>query len=171
MNEGRPDGANTEQKEREALILDLIRERVQREWGRLDGLDNKANQTGTIATVVLAFLVSVLTLEHQSLQGAEVLSKILLYLGLGLLILSLLFALLAMRIRRWPDAPNPQALIDYYGDSPVSEVTQVVASNLADVAMRVSTKNDSKGVLVEYSWSSLIAGIIVAALFAGLLIV
>jgi hypothetical protein len=156
-----------ESLKRDQWIFDRIKERVDREWTRLDALDSKAFQTGTVATAVIGFLAGIVTFEAPHLGQLTVPIFVLFLPGLVLLLLCLLASLLASRVRRWEDSPNLETLIADYANKGLTEIIQEVGATMASAQQQLMLRNNEKALYVDYAWVALVAGISLVAIFAG----
>ena len=85
--------------------------------------------------------------------------EVIYFVGISLLLISIGFALTALKIRRWSVVPNVQTLIDDYTLLPYSEVLQRNAGEMAKAVVNSEQKNNNKAKSIEGSWYFLIAGL------------
>ncbi len=96
---------------RDTLLFDLIKRRYDAEWDKIAGLDSKANNF--IVSVVTGLLLGSSTFTFSKLLSYPSLT-VLYFLGTGLLLVSIGFALSAIKIRRWHTVLNVETLLNKY---------------------------------------------------------
>jgi hypothetical protein len=90
---------------RDTLLFDLIKRRYDAEWDRIAGLDSKANNFIGFVSVVTGLLLGSSTFTFSKLLSYPSLT-VLYFFGTGLLLVSIGFALSAIKIRRWHAVPE-----------------------------------------------------------------
>jgi hypothetical protein len=159
------DGDNKDQK-RDSLIFELIRKRFDDEKERTNNLDSKAHNLVGYTSLVVGLLLG----GGSVLSGGEIFKSTILssniftliyFVGISFLLISIGFALTALKVRRWIVVPNVQTLIDDYTLLPYSEVLQRNAGEMAKAVGNSEKRNNSKARLIEWSWYFLIAGLTV----------
>jgi hypothetical protein len=152
-------------KNRDDLIFDLIRKRFDNERERTNNLDGKAHNLVGYTSVVVGLLLG----GGSLLSGGEIFKSstflsnssfaVIYFIGVSLLLISIGFALTALKIRRWSVVPNVQTLINDYTLLSYSEVLQRNAGEMAKAVVNSEEKNNNKAKSVEWSWYFLIAGL------------
>jgi Flp pilus assembly protein TadB len=84
--------------------------------------------------------------------------------GIGFLLLSIGFALWALKVRKWQSVPNVKTLLSEYKDAPHTDILIRNVSSMIDAVTDSEKKNDSKANLIQVAWSFLIAGLIMVFL-------
>ncbi|MGA9153159.1 MAG: hypothetical protein WBZ36_21485 [Candidatus Nitrosopolaris sp.] len=110
------DGTKIEEDnlKRDTLLFDLIKRRYDAEWDRIAGLDSKANNFIGFISVVTGLLLGSSTFTFSKLSCTYPSLTVLYFLGTGLLLVSIGFALSAIKIRRWHAVPNVETLLNKY---------------------------------------------------------
>ena len=96
------DGTKIEEDnlKRDTLLFDVIKRRYDAEWDKIAGLDSKANNFIGFISVVTGLY----------------------FFGTGLLLVSIGFALSAIKIRRWHAVPNVETLLNKYTSMPLLQI-------------------------------------------------
>jgi hypothetical protein len=108
--------------QRDILIFELIKRRLDNEWRRINDLDSKANNLVGFVSVVISLLLGAAAFKLSSALACKTELSILYFVGLGLLLTSIILALAGSKVRRWSDVPNVQYLIQEYTNLPYDEV-------------------------------------------------
>jgi Na+/phosphate symporter len=160
----------TEEKEksdtiRDNLIFDLIKRRYDSEWQRINNLDGKANSLVGYISLVTGFLLGSATFAMSSaLICRPVLSSVY-FGGIGILIVSIVLALLATRVRKWPNVPNVKVLLESYTSEPYDVVLKTNAATMADAICDIEAQNNEKAMYINRCWYFLIGGLVLVLIF------
>lgn len=154
-----------EDSERDVLIFELIKRRLDNEWRRINDLDSKANNLVGFVSVVVSLLLGVATFELSASLACKIHLSILYFMGIGFLITSIILALSGSKIRRWSDVPDVQYLIREYTKRPYEEVLKRNAGEMANAVMQIEKQNNRKAKLINGSWYLLIIGLTIVLLF------
>jgi hypothetical protein len=149
---------------RDQLIFELIKRRLDNERQRINDLDAKANNLVGFVSVVVSILLGSALFELRSLSSNLSIS-LLFFVGMGGLLLSIVLALAGFRIRRWRDVPEVQYLIERYTTLPYDEVLKRNAGEMANAVKHAEVQNNRKAQLISWSWYFLIAGLSLVVLF------
>jgi hypothetical protein len=161
-------GAAASELQRDLLIYELIKRRLENERQRINDLDAKANNLVGFVSVVISILLGSALFELRSLSSNLAVS-ILFFVGMGGLLLSIVLALAGFRIRRWRDVPEVQYLIEKYTTLPHEEVLKRNAGEMANAVKHAEVQNNRKAQLISWSWYFLIVGLSLVVLFIVLL--
>lgn len=154
----------TEEQERDKLLFELIKRRLDNEGQRTNDLDNKASNLIGFTSVVVGILLGAGTFKLSSLLSAPGLS-VLYFIGIGILLLSVVLALGGFKVRSWSDVPDVLYVIKEYTKLRYDEVLQRNAGEMAKVVSDSENKNNRKAHLINYSWYFLIAGLSLVFIF------
>ena len=156
---------DTSNQERDKLLFDLIKGRLEQEWTRVNDLDTKASNLVGFVSIASGLLLGIGTFARISQFGV---SLALIFLsGAGLLISSIFFGMMAMRIRKWQLVPDSSALIRGYKDQTTTIVLRRTGGEMAKVTKEIANQNNKKARLIEYSWYSLITGLVTVFVFVS----
>ncbi|HZD35823.1 MAG TPA: hypothetical protein VE130_11525 [Nitrososphaeraceae archaeon] len=151
--------SNRKVADRDELIFELIKKRYDNEWQRITNLDNKAsNLVGYVSLVAGLLLGSATFTLSSSLVCKPILSSAY-FIGIAVLLSSIVSALLASRVRKWPNVPNVQVLLDSYTTLPYDEVLKSNAATMASAIEKIELQNNRKASLINWSWYFLISGL------------
>jgi len=117
------DGTKIEEDnlKRDTLLFDVIKRRYDAEWDKIAGLDSKANNFIGFISVVTGLLLGSSTFTYSKLLSYPSLT-VLYFFGTGLLLVSIGFALSAIKIRRWHAVPNVETLLNKYTSMPLLQI-------------------------------------------------
>jgi hypothetical protein len=149
---------------RDELLFDLVKRRYDSEWDRIKDLDDKANNFIGFVSVIIGLLLGsgTFNLTNASLHS---LLSIPYFLGIGTLLVSVIFSLRAIKIRKWPAVPNVKTLLDNYGYEPYDKILVTTRDTMADTTLKIERQNNSKTVLITQSWYLLISGLVIIFIF------
>jgi hypothetical protein len=153
---------------RDQLIFELVKRRLDNERHRINDLDGKANNLVGFVSVVISVLLGSALFELRFLSLSPAIS-ILYFLGIGVLLLSIGFALGGFRIRKWEDVPEVLYLLDEYTNRPYEEILTTSSVEMAKAVKHAEEQNNHKAQLISWSWYFLIAGLSLLVLFIVLL--
>jgi F0F1-type ATP synthase assembly protein I len=151
------------------LIFNLVQKRMYDELDRIDKLDSKSNNLIALSGVLAGFFIGVSTNQIAILSRLPYGVVFVLILGVGLLIVSIVFSLRAMKIRRWTVVPDPKVLIDEYKSKTYLETLRPVAVEMSLVQEEMVKANNQKAHLIDLSWDLLLCGLGVTFVFVILL--
>lgn len=158
------DNPGNDEKERDMMIFDLIKRRYDSELQTINDLDSKAGNLIGFVSVTIGLLVGVGTLNL-----IDKLSKfeyfIIYILGIVILLVSIIFSMYAIKIRKWAIAPEVQYLRFKYYSQPLRTVIRANAAVMAEAIKTIEKQNGSKAILINYSWYLLIAGLSMVLIF------
>ena len=152
-------------KDRDELIFDLIKGRVESELSRTNNLDGKAGGIVGFVSILAGLLLG----EGSLLPGGEInylsldltdIKSVLYFFGVALLLVSIGMSLFALRVRKWITVPNVKTLIERYTELSYEEVLKRNAGEMAKSVTDSEKQNNTKGRYIEYSWALLILGLI-----------
>jgi hypothetical protein len=150
---------------RDNLIFDLIKRRYDNEWQRINNLDGKANSLVGYISLVTGFLLGSATFAMApALICRPVLSSVY-FTGIGILIVSIVLALLATRVRIWPNVPNVKVLLESYTTQPYDVVLKTNAATMAEAICDIEVQNNEKALYINRCWYFLIGGLTLVLIF------
>jgi hypothetical protein len=150
---------------RDLLIFELIKRRLDNEWRRINDLDSKANNLVGFVSVVISLLLGAATFKLSSTLVCKTNLSILYFLGISILLTSIIFALTGSKVRRWSDVPDVQYLIENYTNLPYDDVLKRNAGEMANAVVQIEKQNNHKARLIKWSWYMLIIGLATVLLF------
>jgi hypothetical protein len=151
--------------DRDNLIFDLIKRRYDNEWQRINNLDSKANNLVGYISLVTGFLLGSATFAMSSaLICRPVLSSVY-FSGIGILIVSIVLALLASKVRMWPNVPNVKFLLESYTAEPYDVVLKTNAATMAEAISEIEVQNNKKALYISRCWYFLIGGLVLVLIF------
>jgi hypothetical protein len=160
-------GDNTNhEKERDELIFELIKRRVDSEVNRTNNLDSKAGSMVGFVSILTGLLLG----SGSILLGGEInkvhldlkdFDSVLYFLAIGLLLISIGLSLFALRVRRWIIVPDVTTLIERYTELSYDEVLKRNAGEMAKSVADSEKQNNTKAKLIEWSWLLLISGLVI----------
>jgi hypothetical protein len=128
----------TEDKDRDQLIFDLIKRRYDSELEINNSFDTKASSLVGFVSILIGLLFVNGTFELSVITSNPILSTSY-FLGTSLLVGSIIFSLLAFRIRRFIIVPDVSQLLNEYSDRPYLEVLKRTGATM-QVAVETSKK-------------------------------
>jgi hypothetical protein len=143
---------------RDELIFELIKRRLDDEASRISSLDSKAANLIGVVSVVVGLLLSVATVTLPALVS-NLISALPYFMGASLLIASIVFALLAFRVRKWITIPDVEYLRDEYTKLPYEEVLKRNAGEMVNAVVDTQKKNNTKAQMINWSWYCLVIGL------------
>ena len=90
------------------------------------------------------------------------------FIGITILLISIGFALAALKVRKWAITPDVEVLIKKYTVLPYSEVLKRNAGEMAKVVDDTKTLNNNKAKLIDISWYFLISGLLMVLISASI---
>ncbi len=157
---------NGDDGDRDELIFDLIKGRIETELKRTNNLDSKAGSIVGFVSIVAGLLLG----RGSLLLGGEIndlrfnltdITSSLYFFGVALLLVSIGLSLFALRVRRWIAVPNVTTLIERYTELSYEEVLKRNAGEMAKSVRDSEKQNNTKARYLEYSWVLLILGLII----------
>lgn len=150
---------------RDNLIYDLIKRRYDSEWQRINNLDGKANSLVGYISLVTGFLLGSATFAMSSALICRPLLSSVYFCGIAVLIASIVLALLATRVRIWPNVPNVKVLLESYTTQPYDVVLKTNAATMAEAISEIEVQNNEKATYINRCWYFLIGGLILVLVF------
>jgi hypothetical protein len=150
--------------QRDQLVFELIKRRLDNERQRINDLDGKASNLVGFVSVVVSVLLGSALFELRFLSFGSAVS-ILYFLGIGVLLISIGFALGGFRIRRWQDVPEVEYFLDEYTNRRYEEVLTTSSVEMARAVKHTEEQNNHKAQLISWSWYFLIIGLSLVVLF------
>jgi hypothetical protein len=150
---------------RDNLIYDLVKRRYDSEWQRINNLDGKANSLVGYISLVTGFLLGSATFAMSSALICRPALSSVYFCGIGILIVSIVLALLATRIRKWPNVPDVKFLLEKYTSEPYDVVLKTNAATMADAISDIEAQNKEKAMYINRCWYFLICGLILVFVF------
>jgi hypothetical protein len=155
---------DTDENRRDDLIFELIKDRIKGERERSIGLDNKAGNLIGFTSVVIGLLLGTISLKLDILIHNPLLS-ITYFIGIGVLLLSIFFSLMVIKIRGWIIVPNVRHLLDYYTAKTHQELLRRNAATMANAVGVSERNNGNKARYTQWSWCSLLSGLVMVFIF------
>jgi hypothetical protein len=155
---------NADDTKRDELILDLVKRRYDSELQRINDLDGKANNMTGFVSVVITLLIGTGTFGVLG-KIANLEYYIPYFIGIELLIISFLYSLSAIRIRRWEYVPKAETLTTQYLTLHPRVVTRKVLVTMAESIASMKQQNEQKANGINMGWYFLIAGLAFIVLF------
>jgi hypothetical protein len=153
--------SSDDETKKEEILFDLVKRRYDSEWDRIRDLDDKAGNLIGYVTIVTGLLIGLGTFDI-----LDKLSKPEYYVpyfgGIFLLILSVVFSLLALKVSKWSASPDIDTIQSMLKDSEY-EYTTILRQGIiriGEVVLEIEKKNDRKANIIGLSWYCLIAGLI-----------
>jgi hypothetical protein len=150
-----------DERRRDEVVFDLIKRRYDSELARTDKLEGKGHNLIGYVSVVVGLLVGVGTFQILGkLTRPEY--YIPYFLGIFLLLCSLIVALTAVKITQWNAVRDVKRLKEeylkpkYLYETVISKMTGA----MADAVKKMEEKNKTKAVRIEWSWYILVAGLV-----------
>ena len=148
---------------RDRFLFDLISQRQSQEWQRVHDLDTKASNTIGFVSIIVGFLLGVRSLGVGSMLTLWEL--ITFSIGIASLIIALVYALLAFRVRKWQLVPNVKTVIEEYTSKPLSESIQRIGGEMSKVILELEKGNNTKAVYVQSAWIFTLFGIFMVFIY------
>lgn len=151
---------DSDEFKRGEIAFELIKRNYDAEMARVNDLDGKAGTQIGFISVVLSLLIGVGT--FQLLEKLTLPQFFLPYLiGIGLLLLSFLSSLFAIKIRDWTWAPKTQTVFDGgFKSENGAWFVMLMASKAMVIAVEdMKKKNNDKASKISMSWQFLIGGL------------
>jgi hypothetical protein len=151
-------------QKRYELILDLVKRRYDSELARTKDLDSKAGSLIGFVSVVVGLLVGLGTIDLLS-KLVKLEYSIPYFLGIGILLLSIVISLFSIKVRKWPFVPSVVPLTNKYFSIPYKLAIKRIAKTMAWAVTVMELKNNGKARLINWSWYLLILGLSFVLLF------
>jgi len=154
-------GYPDDERSRDEVVFDLIKRRYDSELTRINDLDAKGHNLIGYVSVIVGLLVGVGTFQILGkLSSPEY--YIPYFLGIFLLLSSLIVALTAVKITSWMTVPDVKRLRDEYLKSNYLYGTVIsrVMGTMTDAVVEMEDKSDVKARRINWSWYILIAGLV-----------
>lgn len=161
------DDEEDDEKERDKLIFELIKSRYDDELEKINSMDNKASSLAGFISILVG-LVFVSGSFELSVIASNIILSIPYFLGTGLLVYSILFAMLAFRIRTYKIAPDVDVLLKKYTTKEFTEVLRTNAATMKKAVEDMEEKNHDKAEWISLSWYFLMVGIGIIFIFFAL---
>ncbi len=156
-------------KNKDELIFDLIKRRYDDELERIKSLDTKAGNLIGYISIVTSLLIGAGTFNILGkLSKPEYYSPY--FVAIGLLLVSFIFSLNALKIRKWKVVPATERLIKEYMKPKYDyeAVVSKVLGTMADAVNEIEQKNEMKAVKIGLSWYFLIGGLVAMATYVAI---
>lgn len=161
-----------DRKEKIRLAFELISKHYQSELELRKELDGKAGNLIGYVTIVTGLLIGLGTFSIiDSLQKPEYYLPY--FVGIASLIISIVFSLGAVRVRKWVIVPDVEKLWDAVMRDPVftyNTVIKRVGVDMVDAVKSNHEYNEQKAKWTLISWYFLVFGLILIVIFAGIFI-
>ena len=151
-------------EKRDFFIFQRVQEAYNAEFQRIQSLDNKSNYIIGFVGLLLSIDVLITTflidkLDKMKWYNLSIL--LLIIISLGLLLLSIYFALHAIKIRTWTYVPNTEHLLNTYtqGDKSYHETLVKITLEFAHAINENQNNNQSKAETIQKAINSLTLGI------------
>jgi hypothetical protein len=159
-----PSDIEPEEKEkRDELIFQLIKGMYDFQLQRMNSLDSKAGNLVGFVSIIVGLLIG--------LAGFELLNKLtepgyywIYFAGIVLLLASIVFSLVALKLRKLEFFPNVKSL-SLYSSVSYRYFMKVNGNTLVDVIDKMDSANETKAQWIEASWYALLAGLILVFAF------
>jgi hypothetical protein len=148
------------------FLFDLIKRKYDSELARTSDIDGKAHNSVGYVSVIVGLLLgsgSLLTggaILKTTLFTEQPIQTVVYFGGIALLLLSIGFALHALKLRKWPSVPNVETLINTFKDMEHIAILQVIGGSMKNAVTEIEQKNDSKASHIQTSSRLLIFGLI-----------
>jgi hypothetical protein len=159
------DPAENDTIKHDEFIFALVQKRLYDELDRFDKLDSKANSLITLSGVLAGFFMGVVANEFSSLSKIPVIDIVVLFVGVGLLIFSVMVSLMAIRVRRFDMVPDPKVLIDRYRTRPYLDTLRPVVVEMSSAQEELVGVNNKKARSVDIAWDLLVGGLFFTFVF------
>ena len=171
---------DTEIKERDRFIFDLVDKRNDAEFERSNLLDVKASSIIGFVGIIIGLLGTILAFVLDKIYINPKLFayyssyRVILFLGIVFLALAIFCSLMAYFIRQYTIVPDTKHLIEEYAmrDRDLLSILRIVAQERSDAILKNSVTVDDKSNWIKYSQILFGLGMGLAILFiCGLLII
>ena len=129
-------------------VFELIKGRLDNERRRINDLDGKASSLVGFVSVVVSVLLGSALFETRSLSSNLAVS-ILYFVGIGILLISIGFALGGFRIREWREVPEVEHLLRKFVTLPYDKVLRTTAVAMANAVKHAEAQNNHKAQLIS----------------------
>lgn len=141
-------------KERDELIFDLVKGRYEGEIQRWDGLDSKAGSLIGFFSIVTSLTLAAGSFNLQGVLGDRDI-LVAFFLGIGLLLTSIVFSLVCFRIRETTFVPNTEYLFHKYGKGLVTyrHTLRKTCGEMSKAVVDFELTNNDKANWIGRSWT------------------
>ena len=157
---------NKDRLKEEELILDIAKSRYENALSRWASLDNKASNLIGYVTIVTGLLIGIGTIDlFEKIDSA--ISFILFFGGLGFLILTIIFSLITIKLKKYAITPSLEDLQRIFDDTRFEYRTiirQIIISILPALK-KLEETNSNKAVWLGWSWYFLVTAIMFMFIF------
>jgi hypothetical protein len=165
-----PMEAENELMERDKLVLDLISERFKVEWNLGNELDGKASSLAGFVGIIISLQVGFGTILIDKIPETNqyhVYLYLFYFLGIILLICSILFAFKAYYLKDYSVVPNPEELIHMAEEGETQQdIVRKIAVDMKIATLENKELNDSKADNIIRGFIFLVLGISTMLIFA-----
>jgi Na+/phosphate symporter len=153
------DDKSEDNDKRDELIFDLVKRRLDGESTRLSNLDSKATNLIGFISVVVGLLLGGSAFAPAGISNQAL--SVPYFVGISLLITSIILALLATKVMKWIAIPDVEYLRQEYTKLAYGEVLRRNAGEMINAVMDAEKKNNKKAQLIGWSWYCLVGGLII----------
>lgn len=163
-----------EETERDRLIYEMIFNIFRLESQRTITLDGKASGIIGFVGIILSLQAGLggFLLKDLPRNSQYCILSMLLFIGIILLMFSILYGLKAYNIKAWKAAPEPEQLIKEYAKKDKSRkvILRIVSKEICEAYKVNCDINNKKAESIKYGFDFLIYGIIFVITFVGVLL-
>ncbi|MGC2428715.1 MAG: hypothetical protein WA421_16900, partial [Nitrososphaeraceae archaeon] len=147
------------EEKRDELIFNLIKQRYDSEQERIKDLDTKANNLIGFTSIVISLLLGTGTFQLLKLLLNNPNIALPYFIGVGILLGSIIFALGGVKIRKYPVVPDAYTLLSKYTDRSYKEVLKRNAGQMTNAVEKAKRYSDRKAQFIQFSWFFVIMGL------------
>jgi len=155
---------------RDELIFDLVKRRYDEERQRTKDLDSKADMLAGFTSIVLSLLIGAGALQLLNLIIDNQLIGIPYFVGVGILLASVISNLMAVRTKPWYVVPDTEDLLSFFITRSYKETLRTNASEMSQSIEDTHMQNEKKVVWIRIGWYLLVAGLSIFFVMLGLLV-
>ncbi|MGH9913445.1 MAG: hypothetical protein ACRD5E_08405 [Nitrososphaeraceae archaeon] len=159
------DKDKADSQNRDLIIYELIKNRFSEDKDGFKKLDGEARSLFSSILVALGFLLAGGTVDF--LVGQSPASYLLYFVGISLLIISIIFDFLSMQFKSWITVPDVNTLLSKYTEVSSETLYKKMGATMASAIEQIERLNDIKKAYIRVSWILLITGLIMVAVFFG----
>ena len=152
------------------FIFELVNQRQDQEWQRIDAIDSKANNLLVFLVAIIVFLVGVAELTAQHSAKLPLWAEWTFLTGIAVLLEAMTNALLGYKIRKWELVPEPKALIGDYGDAFLERTIREVTATMVETVAAMKVGVNQKAKYVDVAWYLTLAGIAIIFIYTILVL-
>ena len=153
------------EERRDELLFELVKFRFEQEWARVKDLDDKSSNLVGFVSIATSFLLGIGTVTFTSLQKLSGLLFLIFFVGMGLLIISIFFGMMALKVRKWDLVPDPLVLLSKYKESSFLATIRRTGGEMVKVTNEIVVKSNSKAAHIDHAWYTLVGGLIAVFIF------